>query len=59
VTVRTANRALNLRGYADDHIRGITLRGVDFGTTAQPSVVEYVDDLVLDDVFENGAEMDV
>jgi polygalacturonase len=57
MTVRTANRALNLRGYADDHIRGITLTNVDFGTTARPSVVEYVDDLVLDNVLENGADM--
>jgi hypothetical protein len=59
MTVRTANRALNLRGYADDHIRGLTLTNVDFGTTARPSVVEHVDDLVLDHVLENGVEMDV
>jgi len=54
VTVRTATRALNLRGYADDHIRGITLTDIDFGTTSKPNVVEYVDDLILDNVIQNG-----
>jgi len=53
VTVQTATRALNLRGYADDHIRGITLTDIDFGTTSMPDVVEYVDDLVLKNVLEN------
>ncbi|TDD24047.1 glycoside hydrolase family 28 protein [Nonomuraea diastatica] len=54
VTVRTANRALNLRGYADAPIRGVTLADVDFGTTATPIVVEHVEDLVLKNVTANG-----
>ncbi|NUR09283.1 MAG: hypothetical protein HOQ45_20060 [Nocardioidaceae bacterium] len=59
VTVGTAGRALNLRGYSDDHITGVHLSDVDFGTTANPSVVEYVDDLTLSNVTENGAPMTV
>ncbi|WP_228010780.1 glycoside hydrolase family 28 protein [Nonomuraea phyllanthi] len=54
VTVRTARRALNLRGYADAPIRGVTLTDVDFGATATPSVVEHVEDLVLKNVLANG-----
>ncbi|MBF8187877.1 glycoside hydrolase family 28 protein [Nonomuraea sp. K274] len=54
VTVRTANRALNLRGYADAPIRGVTLTDVDFGTTATPSVAEHVENLVLKNVLANG-----
>ncbi|GAA2824720.1 glycoside hydrolase family 28 protein [Nonomuraea rubra] len=54
VTVSTANRALNLRGYADAPIRGVTLTDVDFGTIATPSVVQHVEDLVLRNVLANG-----
>nr|WP_240948062.1 glycoside hydrolase family 28 protein [Planosporangium mesophilum] len=54
MTVRSATQSLNLRGYADDHIRGVTLTDVDFGATTAPAVVEYVDTLVLRNVIENG-----
>ena len=54
MTVTSAAQALNLRGYADDHIRGVRLSGVDVGTTSKTSTVQYVDGLVLDDVRENG-----
>jgi polygalacturonase len=54
VTVRTAGRGLNLRGYPDAHIEGMTLVDVDLGTTTKPAVVEHVDDLVLRNVLENG-----
>ncbi|MCW3840760.1 glycoside hydrolase family 28 protein [Micromonospora yasonensis] len=57
LTVRSAARGLNLRGYADDHINGVTLTDVDFGTTSKPDVVEYVDNLVLRNVIENGAPL--
>ncbi|MFU8852066.1 glycoside hydrolase family 28 protein [Micromonospora sp. SL1-18] len=54
ITVRAAKQALNLRGYADDHIKGITLTDIDFGATSKPNVVEYVDDLVVTNVIQNG-----
>ncbi|MEV0383987.1 glycoside hydrolase family 28 protein [Nonomuraea sp. NPDC050643] len=54
VTVRTARRALNLRGYPDAPIRGLTLTDVDFGTTTTPVVVEHVEDLILRNVRANG-----
>jgi polygalacturonase len=54
MTVQSAKQSLNLRGYSDAHIVGVRLTDVDFGTTATPPVVEYVDGLVLDNVTENG-----
>jgi polygalacturonase len=54
MTVQSAGQGLNLRGYADDHIRGVTLTDIDFGTTTAPDVVDYVDSLVLTNVTENG-----
>ena len=54
LTVGTARRGLNLRGYADAPIVGVRLRHVDLGTTSQPGVVEHVEGLVLEDVIENG-----
>ena len=57
LTVGTAKQGLNLRGYPDDHIKGIRLTDVDFGTTSAPDVVEYVDGLVLENVTENGAPL--
>lgn len=54
LTVQKATQSLNLQGYADDHIRGVRLRDVDFGVTAKAPTVRYVDDLVLDNVTENG-----
>ncbi|MGN6751012.1 MAG: glycoside hydrolase family 28 protein [Intrasporangium sp.] len=54
ITVQSAERGLNLRGYEDDHIAGVTLQDVDFGTTRKPDVVQYVDGLVLSNVTENG-----
>jgi hypothetical protein len=57
LTVQSAAQGLNLRGYADDHIRGVTLTDVDFGTTTKPDVVENVDSLVLENVTENGRSL--
>jgi polygalacturonase len=57
MTVARAQRALNLRGYPDDPVGGVQLSNVDFGQTAQPSIVENVAGLVLTDVYENGAPM--
>lgn len=54
VTVGSTSRALNLRGYADDPIRDVRLTNVDFGKVAKPDVVEYVNGLVLENVYENG-----
>ncbi|MFI7132067.1 glycoside hydrolase family 28 protein [Nonomuraea sp. NPDC050153] len=54
MTVVTAKRPLNLRGYADAPIRGVTLSDVDFGATATPGVVEHVENLVLKNVLANG-----
>jgi polygalacturonase len=59
MTVAQATRALNLRGYPDDPVGSVRLSNVDFARTTQPSVVENVAGLVLDDVFENGAPMSV
>jgi polygalacturonase len=59
MTVAQAGRALNLRGYPDDPVGTIALTNVTFEHTAQPSVVENVSDLVLTDVYENGAPMEV
>jgi polygalacturonase len=59
LTVAQAQRALNLRGYPDDPVGSIRLSNVDFQQTAQPSIVENVAGLVLDNVYENGAPMSV
>ena len=59
LTVERAQRALNLRGYPDDPVGEIRLSNVDFQHTNQPSIVENVAGLVLDNVFENGAPMSV
>ncbi|GAB2928859.1 glycoside hydrolase family 28 protein [Nonomuraea fastidiosa] len=59
VTVGTAERALNLRGYPDAPIRDVTLTDVDFGTTATPNVIENVENLVLKNVIANGEPMTV
>lgn len=54
MTVRSAKQSLNVSGYPDDHIVGLHLRNVDFGTTAKAPTVAYVDDVTLVDVTENG-----
>ncbi|TWD75179.1 polygalacturonase [Kribbella amoyensis] len=54
LTVGTARRSLNLKGYPDAPISGVRLQHVDFGTTSQPPVVQDVTGLVLTDVTENG-----
>jgi len=59
LTVTTAKQALNVQGYPEDHIRGITLSDIDFGTTKSPDVVRYVDSLVLNNVVENGKPLTV
>jgi hypothetical protein len=57
--VERAQRALNLRGYPDNPVGEIRLTNVDFQQTAQPSIVENVANLVLTNVYENGAPMSV
>ncbi|MFE9957310.1 glycoside hydrolase family 28 protein [Micromonospora sp. NPDC005299] len=59
LTVRSAGRGLNLRGYPDAHIETVTLTDVDFGTTSRADVVEHVDNLVLRNVLENGVPLDL
>lgn len=59
MTVRSARQSLNLRGYSDDHIRGVQLTDVDFGSTSMPPTVEHVDGLVLDNVTENGQPLEI
>jgi polygalacturonase len=59
LTVAEAGRALNLRGYPDNPVGAIHLTNVNFQRTAQPSIVENVSGLVLTDVYENGAPMEV
>ncbi|MDU0315021.1 glycoside hydrolase family 28 protein [Phycicoccus sp. M110.8] len=54
MTVRSAKQSLNVSGYPDDHIVGLHLRNVDFGTTTKAPTVAYVDDVTLVDVTENG-----
>jgi polygalacturonase len=57
LTVGSAKQGLNLRGYPEDHIKGVRLTNVNFGTTTAPDVVQYVDALVLDHVTENGVPL--
>ena len=57
LTVQKAVRALNMRGYADDPIRGLRLRDVDFGTVSRPDILEYVEGVELKKVRENGKPM--
>jgi polygalacturonase len=52
--VRSAGRAMNLRGYPDAHITGVRLTDVDFGRTSRPAIVDHVDNLVMHNVLENG-----
>jgi hypothetical protein len=59
LTVAEAGRALNLRGYPDNPVGAIHLTNVDFQRTASPSIVENVSGLVLTNVYENGAPMQV
>lgn len=59
MTVTNAKQSLNIEGYDDDHIRGLGLTNVDFGTTQKAPHVLYVDDIVLNNVTENGAPLTV
>src|SRR5262245_62125364 len=54
ITMQHAERALNLRGFANAPIRGVTLVDCDFGTVAKPNIVEYVEDLSMRNVRMNG-----
>ncbi|HEV2783813.1 MAG TPA: glycoside hydrolase family 28 protein, partial [Actinophytocola sp.] len=57
LTVETADRALNLRGYPDDPVRDIRLTHVNFQHANQPDIIEDVDGLLLRDVWENGQRL--
>jgi polygalacturonase len=54
ITMRHAERALNLRGYANAPIRGVTLVDCDFGDVAKPNIVEHVEGLSMRNVRMNG-----
>ncbi|MCP2167827.1 glycoside hydrolase family 28 protein [Goodfellowiella coeruleoviolacea] len=57
MTVDTAQRALSLRGYADDPVQDVRLTRVNFKRVGQPDIVEHVTGLVLREVFENGQRL--
>jgi polygalacturonase len=54
VTVTSTPYALDMAGYADDHITDVTLTDCTFQTVTNPDIVQYVDGLVLTGVTENG-----
>lgn len=54
VHVQTTKYALDLQGYENDHIHGVTLRDCTFDHAAEPNVIRYVDDLKLINVTING-----
>jgi polygalacturonase len=58
VTVGSAGQAYYLVGYPTDHIQHIRLTDCTFTAVAQPSEVQYVDDLVLTNVVVNGQRVD-
>jgi len=55
VHVGSTKYALDLQGYADDHIHGVTLTDCAFDHAAEPNIISYVDDLKLVNVTINGA----
>ncbi len=59
MTVETAGQSMNIRGYSDDFITGLYLTDVNFGTTAKPPTVEYVNDIVFINVYENGVPLEI
>jgi len=59
MTVESAKQSLNVSGYPDDHITGLHLKNIDFGTTTKTPTVAYVDDLTLVNVTENGQPLQV
>jgi polygalacturonase len=54
ITMQRAERALNLRGFANAPIRGVTLVDCDFGDVAKPNIVEHVEGLSMRNVRMNG-----
>lgn len=50
----TTKYALDLQGYPDDHIHGVTLTDCAFDHAAEPNIVTNVDDLKLVNVTING-----
>jgi polygalacturonase len=52
--VGRAAQALDMAGYADDHITDVTLTDCAFDTVTGADTVRYVDGLVLTNVTENG-----
>lgn len=55
VTSRKSKYALYLRGFANAPIEGITIESCTFDNVEKPNVIEYVNDLELDDVDINMA----
>lgn len=54
VHVATTKYALDLQGYPDDHIHGVTLTNCTFDHATQPNIITNVDDLKLINVTING-----
>ncbi len=54
VTCEKTVDALNLRGYASDPVRNVTVARCRFGQAAKPNVIEHVEGLQVDDVMMNG-----
>jgi hypothetical protein len=54
ITMRRAERVLDLRGFANAPIRDVSLTDCDFGGVAQPNLVEHVEGLTLRNVTING-----
>ena len=52
--VGKAVQALDMAGYADDHITDVTVTDCSFDTVTGTDTVRYVDGLVLTNVTENG-----
>jgi polygalacturonase len=54
ITMRRAERVLELRGFANAPIRDVSLTDCEFGGVAQPNLVEHVEGLTLRNVTING-----
>ncbi len=54
LTCEKSERALNLHGYADSPITDVRLINCRFEDVEDDSIIEYVQDLVFDNVFING-----
>lgn len=52
--LKSARRALDLRGFPDAPIENVTLKNCRFADVKSPDVIEHVNGLTLDNVEENG-----